>query len=113
VAARRPPVVRPFLACAQASGSATIVRRPVQCLVRGPSKAQSVNLDELRWRSWGSPQAKGRGVDIGTQQPGTNVPVTVTLWRIRRCGGVRYYTRVQTVSAQGASTVPLPACPRF
>jgi hypothetical protein len=86
--------------------------RPRSCntLGRGDALAFAVNLVRLRWRGWGRPVARARGIERGFHLPLARIPVRVKVYRRRPvCGGDLLYTRLRATSRYGTSRIRLPA----
>lgn len=103
----------PSLQCADRHGSRYLFEyRPTTCVHFGPGGdfAGGVNLTHLRWRSWGRPLVRARGIEEGFHLPAEHIRVTVVAYRLRRCGRIRSYTRLRSTSRYGRLLVRLGAC---
>jgi hypothetical protein len=69
-------------------------------------------LTGLRWTHWGASTVTATGRFTGGAQ--RNVPATIHLNRLRRCGSQRRYTRfaMTTIASTARIHVPLPGCAR-
>lgn len=94
---------RTRVACASSTGAVRFEYRPRDCgfSVRGadPSiSANRVDVEGLRWRSWGRRVARGSGTFVGNMDYRNRVRVTLSSGR--SCDGRRRYGRV-VVRADG------------
>jgi hypothetical protein len=87
-------------------------RHPARCVTLGPRQAfaQAAKLVRLRWRGWGRPVARARGIERGFHRPLARIPVKVKAYRRRRCPfGDFIYTRLRATSRYGSLVVRYPA----
>jgi hypothetical protein len=96
---------QPLVRCARSPGGTLLLSRPSACIIFGPggSFAGGVNLDHLRWASWGGAVAVATGNERGFHLPLEHIEVSVTLSGARSCGGRRLYTRAQVTSGNGTT----------
>jgi hypothetical protein len=76
----------------------TLRERPRRCDTLGPNQALAfgVNMAKVRWRNWGRPRARGRGIVRGYRLPPARIPVRIIAYRLREvCGGDQLYTRLR------------------
>jgi hypothetical protein len=85
---------------------------PARCntLGLGQAFARAANLARLRWRGWGRPVTRARGIERGFHRPLAHIPVRVKAYRRRRCPfGDLIYTRLRATSHYGSLVVRYPA----
>lgn len=85
---------------------------PARCntLRLGQAFARAANLARLRWRGWGRPVTRARGIERGFHRPLAHIPVRVKAYRRRRCPfGDLIYTRLRATSHYGSLVVRYPA----
>jgi len=70
-----------------------------------------VSLVRLHWRGWGRGTAHATGIEQGFHLPRDHVRVSVTVFRLRRCGRTRTYTRLRSTSHFGSLLVRMSPCP--
>jgi hypothetical protein len=102
---RRP---RSYIICWRRGRTPELRRHPARCISFYGGNATSVNLVELRWRGWGRPIARARGIERGFHLPFAHIPVRVTVYRRRLCPtGDLVYTRLRATSRFGTTVVHL------
>jgi hypothetical protein len=109
-APRRAPI---YIACLNDSGARYVLKqKPSRCARYGPTGADAggVNLRRIHWRGWGGRQAGARAIEGGFHLPLEHIRAHVRVFRIRRCGEARVYTRLIATSRFGTSRTPR-ACP--
>lgn len=122
-----PPALAPgptsprFFACSSPGASAppgrgrgtdrVLRERPRRCstLSLDDPYAAAANLTRVRWRHWGSPVARGRGIDLRYRRPHPRIRVRLKAYRLRRvCRGDYVYTRLRVRSRKKTRIVRLP-----
>lgn len=93
--------------------------KPRSCIVYTASRrepietitANTLSIQNIRWRSWGGKTATGRGIYM---RMGTTLSFSVTVFGRRRCAlsSRSFYTQVRIGGARGAKTYVLdePVC---
>jgi hypothetical protein len=103
---RRP---RSYIICWRRGRTPELRPHPARCISFYGGFVTSVNLVDLRWRGWGQPVARARGVDRGFHLPFAHIRVRVTVYRRRHCpSGDLIYTRLRATSRSGSTVVRYP-----
>jgi hypothetical protein len=108
------------IACLTKRGDRIVLLHlPRSCAHFGPGDTfgLGVNLVSLRWRGWGSANARASGIERGFHLPYPHIRAAVHVYRRRgscRMHGHRYtvYTRLRAVTRYGSTTLRLETCPR-